>query len=79
MSIKEKYGLTDEGVRNVKLGAVWTAVSNLAVFAGVGALFLAMGAFMDHLTGGAALPGIAPFAVGLAVFAVALFVTEYFA
>ena len=47
MSIKEKYGLTDEGVRNVKLGAVWTAVSNLVVFAGVGALFLAMGAFMD--------------------------------
>ena len=79
MSIKEKYGLTDEGVRNVKLGAVWTAVSNLAVFAGVGALFLAMGAFMDHLTGGAALPDIIPYAIGLAVFAVVLFVTEYFA
>ena len=30
MSIKEKYGLTDEGVRNVKLGALWTAVSNIA-------------------------------------------------
>ena len=27
MSIEEKYGLTDEGVRNVKLGAAWTAVS----------------------------------------------------
>ena len=79
MSIKEKYGLTDEGVRNVKLGAVWTAVSNLAVFAGMGALFLAMGAFMDHLTGGAALPDIIPYAIGLAVFAVVLFVTEYFA
>ena len=58
MSIKEKYGLTDEGVRNVKLGAVWTAVSNLVVFAGVGALFLAMGAFVDHLTGSAALPDV---------------------
>ncbi len=79
MSIKEKYGLTDEGVRNVKLGAVWTAVSNLVVFAGVGALFLAMGAFMDHLTGGAALPDIMPYAIGLAVFAIVLFVTEYFA
>ena len=79
MSIKEKYGLTDEGVRNVKLGAVWTAVSNLVVFAGVGALFLAMGAFMDHLTGGAALPDVVPHAIGLAVFAVVLFVTEYFA
>ena len=79
MSIKEKYGLTDEGVRNVKLGAVWTAVSNLVVFAGVGALFLAMGAFMDRLTGGAALPDAVPYAIGLAVFAVVLFVTEYFA
>ncbi len=79
MSIKEKYGLTDEGVRNVKLGAVWTAVSNLAVFAGVGALFLAMGAFMDHLTGGAVLPDIVPYAIGLVVFAVVLFATEYFA
>ena len=79
MSIKEKYGLTDEGVRNVKLGAVWTAVSNLVVFAGVGALFLAMGAFVDHLTGSAALPDVVPYAIGLAVFAVVLFVTEYFA
>ena len=79
MSIKQKYGLTDEGVRNVKLGAIWTAVSNLVVFVGVGALFLAMGAFMDHLTGGAALPDIVPFAVGLIVFAVVLFITEYFA
>ena len=79
MSIKEKYGLTDEGVRNVKLGAVWTAVSNLVVFAGVGALFLAMGAFMDHLTGGAALPDAVPYAIGLVAFAIVLFVTEYFA
>ena len=79
MSIKEKYGLTDEGVRNVKLGALWTAVSNLVVFAGVGALFLAMGAFMDHLAGGAALPDIVPYAIGLIVFVVVLFFTEYFA
>lgn len=79
MPIKEKYGLTDEGVRNVKLGALWTAVSNLVVFAGVGALFLAMGAFMDHLAGGAALPDIVPYAIGLIVFAVVLFFTEYFA
>ena len=79
MSIKEKYELTDEGVRNVKLGALWTAVSNIAVFAGVGILFLAMGAFADHLTSGAPLPDIAPYALGLAAFVVALFVTEYLA
>ena len=60
MSIKEKYGLTDEGVRNVKLGAAWTAISNVAVFAGVGILFLAMGAFVDHAIGGAPLPDLQP-------------------
>ncbi len=79
MSIKEKYGLTDQGVRNVKLGALWTAVSNLTVFAGVGALFLAMGAFIDHLTVSSSLPDILPYAIGLGVFAVVLFITEYFA
>ena len=42
MSIKEKYGLTDEGVRNVKLGAAWTAVSNLVTFGGVGVFYLLM-------------------------------------
>ena len=51
MSIKEKYALTDEGVRNVKLGAVWTTVTNLVVFAGVGFVFVAMSALVARLTG----------------------------
>ncbi|WP_294439187.1 ABC transporter ATP-binding protein [uncultured Slackia sp.] len=92
MSIKEKYGLTDEGVRNVKLGALWTAVSNLVVFVGVGIMFLTVGAFMDYLTGGVALIGllngsgvtimgipVPPILPSLIVFIVALFVTEYLA
>ena len=53
MSIKEKYALTDEGVRNVKLGAVWTTVTNLVVFAGVGFVFVAMSALVARLTGSA--------------------------
>ena len=92
MSIKEKYGLTDEGIRNVKLGALWTAVSNLVVFVGVGIMFLTVGAFMDYLTGGVALIGllngsgvtimgipVPPILPSLIVFIVALFVTEYLA
>jgi len=79
MSIKEKYALSDDGIRNVKLGAVWTAISHLAAFGGVGALFLLMAAFVDHLVMGAALPDIVPYAIGLAVFIVVLFVTEYYA
>ena len=79
MSIKEKYGLTDEGVRNVKLGAAWTAVSNLVTFGGVGVFYLLMQAFVAHLTEGAPLPGAAPYAAGLLVLLAALFVTEYWA
>ena len=53
MSIKEKYALTDEGVRNVLLGAVWTTVTNLVVFASVGFVYVVMSALVARLTGGA--------------------------
>ena len=79
MSIKEKYALTDEGVRNVKLGAAWTAAANIAVFAGVGIIYMLMDAFMAHLTDGAALPDPLPYLAGLAVFITVLFVAEYYA
>ncbi|MBM6687468.1 ABC transporter ATP-binding protein [Collinsella tanakaei] len=79
MSIKEKYALTDEGVRNVKLGAAWTAAANIAVFAGVGIIYMLMDAFMAHLTDGAALPDPLPYLAGLAVFIIALFAAEYYA
>ena len=52
MSIKEKYALTDEGVRNVRLGAVWTTVTNLVVFASVGFTYVIMSAIVARLTGG---------------------------
>ena len=52
MSIKEKYALTDEGVRNVRLGAFWTTVTNLVVFAGVGLAYLVMSALVARLVGG---------------------------
>ena len=52
MSIKEKYALTDEGVRNVRMGAIWTTVSNLVVFASVGFTYVIMSAIAARLTGG---------------------------
>ena len=54
MSIQEKYALTDEGMKNVKLGAVWTAAANLVVFGGVGTLYLLMSELVAHLTDGRA-------------------------
>ena len=91
MSIKEKYALTDEGVRNVKLGAVWTTITNLVVFAGVGFVFIVMGALVARLTGGAVELGpwgrlgfdplavpVAAWAAALAAYLVVLFVCERF-
>ena len=91
MSIKEKYALTDEGVRNVKLGAVWTTVTNLVVFAGVGFVFVAMSALVARLTGSAVELGpwgtlgfdpldvpLAGWVVALAAYLVVLFVCERF-
>ena len=57
MSIKEKYALTDEGVRNVKLGAAWTTVANLVVFASVGFVYVIMSAIVARLTGEPAVLG----------------------
>ena len=79
MSIQEKYALTDEGMRNVKLGTVWTAASNLVIFGGVGIIYKLMESLVAHLTQGAPLPAPAPYALAVAVFAVVLFVTEYWA
>ncbi|MCF2621184.1 ABC transporter ATP-binding protein [Collinsella tanakaei] len=79
MSIQEKYALTDEGMHNVKLGTVWTAASNLVIFGGVGIIYQLMEALVAHLTQGAPLPASAPYVLAVAVFAVVLFVTEYWA
>lgn len=54
MSIKQKYALTDEGVRNVKWGTFWTALTNVVVFVGVGLLYLATSGLMQRIGGTAA-------------------------
>ncbi len=55
MSIKEKYSLTDEGVRNVKLGTIWTALTNIVVFMSVGMLFSVIASLIYQFTGSSAL------------------------
>lgn len=89
MSVKEKYALTDEGMRNVCLGAIWTTVTNLVVFAGIGFVFTIMSALVSRLTGSAvelgpwgmlgfdplAVPVVGWFAI-LAVYLAVLFICE---
>lgn len=77
-SMKEKYALTDEGARNIRIGATWTVIVNLVTMGGVVFFFLLMDQLMATLTSSAPLPGLLPYAGGLAVFAVALWVAHWF-
>lgn len=79
MSMKEKYGLTDEGVRNVRVGAVWTAGSNLTIFGGVGGCYILVRDLMNHMVEGAPLPSPVPYLLGMAAFLIVLYITEYYA
>lgn len=54
---QRKYALTDQGVKNVKKGTLWTVITNLVVMGGTGILYLLMTRFMGTLVEGAALPG----------------------
>lgn len=76
--IKETYALTDEGVKNIRWGTFWTMVCNLVVMMGMGIFFILMQQLIDALCYGAALPEIGPYVIGLAMFAVALWVTHWF-
>lgn len=79
MSMKEKYGLTDEGVRNVRVGAVWTAGSNLTIVGGVGGCYILVRDLMNHMVEGAPLPSPVPYLLGMAAFLIVLYITEYYA
>lgn len=74
---QRKYALSNQGVRNVKQGTAWTVIVNLVVMGGVSILYALMGGFMQSLTGGAALPALAPFCGMVLVFALLSFLTHY--
>lgn len=76
--LKEKYALTDEGVKNVRWGTFWTVVTNLVVFVGVGILYVLMDQCIAHYIDGSPLPDAVPYVVGLVVFAVVLMIVELF-
>lgn len=76
--IKEKYALTDEGARNIRLGAIWTVVVNLVSMGGVIFFFLLMDQLIASLVSSSPLPDLAPYAIGLVVFAAALWTAHWF-
>lgn len=78
MGMKEKYALTDEGAKNIRLGAFWTVVVNLVSMVGIGFFFLLMNQLVASLTEGAPLPDLLPCGIGLAVFIVVLWTAHWF-
>lgn len=78
MGMREKYALTAEGAKNIRLGAFWTVVVNLVAMFGIGFFFYLMEQLIASLTEGAPLPDMVPYGVGLVIFAVVLWVAHWF-
>lgn len=76
--MKEKYALTDDGAKNIRLGAFWTVVVNLISMVGIGFFFLLMDQLVQVLTEGGPLPDMLTYCLGLIAFAVALWVAHWF-
>lgn len=74
--LQKKYALTDKGLKNTRIGAVWTVVVNLIMMAGMGILYFLMQGYMDTLTNGAALPNAWLFVGLVAAFVVLSFITH---
>ena len=74
--LKKKYALTDKGLRNTRVGAVWTVVVNLLMMAGMGILYFLMQKYMNTLTNGDALPNAWLFIGLVAAFVVLSFITH---
>jgi len=55
-NVQRKYALTDQGIKNIQRGTLWTVIVNLTVMAGMGILYLMMSRFMNTLTDGSPLP-----------------------
>ena len=53
MGMREKYALTAEGAKNIRLGAFWTVVVNLVAMFGIGFFFYLMEQLIASLTEGA--------------------------
>ncbi len=76
--IKEKYSMSDEGVRNVRIGTVWTIITNLVVMSGMTILFMLAYDLVNHLVLGSPLSNPIPFVIALVVFFVLMFIAHWF-
>ena len=73
---QRKYALTDQGIKNVKQGTIWTVIVNLVVMSGMGILYFLMTKFMNTLTADAALPHTYVFVILICNFIVLSMITH---
>ena len=73
---QRKYALTDQGIKNTKLGTFWTVIVNLLMMGGMGILYLMMSKYMAVLTNGAELPKSVTFLLLVLAFLVLSIVTH---
>ena len=75
-AFQRKYALSDQGVKNAKLGTFWTVIVNLVVMGGMGILYLLMKGYMNTLISGASLPEALTFILLTLAFVVLSFLTH---
>ncbi len=75
-NFQRKYALTDQGMKNTKMGMLWTVIVNLVVMAGMGILYFLVSKYMDTLTNGAPLPNALVFILLVLAFVVLSLLTH---
>ena len=75
-NFQRKYALTDQGIRNIKKGTLWTVIVNLIVMGGMGILYLMMAKYMKVLTDGEGLPKTGTFILLVLIFLILSILTH---
>ena len=73
---QRKYALSDQGIKNAKLGTFWTVIVNLVVMGGMGILYFMMQGLLATLTDAAPLPRVLPILLMVNVFLLLSFITH---
>lgn len=74
---RRKYAVTDQGVKNLVQGTIWTVIVNLIAMASIGILYGMMTDYVGILSGGTALPSAMLFGACVVVFVLLSFLTHF--
>ena len=75
--LRRAFGLTEQGVKNFKLGVFCCALANLVLMAPIGILFMLVNEFMNHLATGSPLPELLPYTLGAVAILIVIVLTQW--